>query len=78
MPSWLFKNDGTLSFTFLSCVNVTYHNPTRTDLWTIQPKYVYVTYNDKTIRKTEGGRMGARDAQAIRNGLVSKIDIFYE
>lgn len=33
LPSWLFTDDGTVSFTFMRGVNVTYHNPRGLDTW---------------------------------------------
>ena len=36
LAGWLFNDDGTVTFTFLGGVQVTYHNPAKTDSWRLR------------------------------------------
>lgn len=77
LPSWLFTEAGTVSFTFLGSVRVTYHNPSRTDTWLIAPKSATVTGIDGFQQVFANGIIEGAAAENVRGGRVAAIDIYY-
>ena len=77
LPGWLFTEQGTVTFKFLGAVTVTYHNPTRSDTWTIAPSRAVVVASDGTTTNVDGGVIKGSLAQLVRDSLVETIDIFF-
>lgn len=77
IPGWMFPESGNVSFTFLGAVQVTYHNPARTDTWKSKPKSALVTYTDSTTVSVDGGVFTKTLAQDIRGLKVQSITITY-
>jgi hypothetical protein len=80
LPGWMFADDGTLSFTFLGNVEVTYHNPKKLDTWNASPASITVTSRDGTALATILGGIIPNDmstAENVRSGLIGKIDVHY-
>ncbi len=76
LPRWLFHNDGTLSFTFLGKIRVTYHNPNNMDTWKMVPQRISVVLlNDETVVDNDGVLEG-NIALQVRSGLVKSIDVY--
>ena len=81
LPAWLFREDGTLSFTFLGRITVVYHNATGGDLF---------SENDWSVRKTvltadNGEEIKLDDpfvpepwSSRIRARRVTRIDVYFE
>lgn len=77
LPSWLFHSDGTLSFTFLGRVQVTYHNPDKMDTWKVTAKRAeIVLINGEKVSDSDGILEGDL-AHKVRDSQVKSIDIFY-
>ena len=77
IPGWLFLDDGSASFTFLGFVQVTYHNPTKADTWTISPKTISLMYVDGTkLHLTEAVIRGSV-AVDVRSQKVATIDVYF-
>ena len=77
LPGWLFTEEGTVTFTFLGEVQVTYHNPSKADTWNITPTSTTVVYKDKTTYTTTDATLHGKVAASIRNLEVSSIEIYY-
>jgi len=78
LPDWLFDESGTLSFTFLSQVKVTYHNPNNHGIYGENSKAgkITVQYHDGHIYEQTGYLTGEA-ALSVRSGLVDKIDVHF-
>ena len=77
LPGWLFTEEGLVTFTFLGEVQVTYHNPTKADTWTITPESAVVMYKDHTSTTFTGGVIRGAVAESVRSLFVASIDIYY-
>lgn len=77
LPGWLFTEEGTVSFTFLGEVKVTYHNPSKEDSWTMSPKSSIVVYKDQTSTTFAEGIIRGKVAESVRSLNVATIDIYY-
>lgn len=77
LPGWLFTEQGTVAFKFLGATTVTYHNPTRSDTWTVTPSRAVVVANDGTITNLDSPLIVGTLAQSVRDLKVATIDIFY-
>lgn len=76
----LFTDDGEVSFTFLGHTRVTYRNPERKDTFgekgaTIQSSEIM--YKDGQRVTVEGQEIGQPHAQAIRDGKVASIVVYF-
>jgi hypothetical protein len=82
LPEWLFDEAGTLSFTFLGCVNVRYHYLLHRALICNSA----CTYRFVAAREKNGAAMfeKASDclrgeyALAVRNGRVKYLDVYFQ
>ena len=78
LPGSFFSDDGTAGFTFLGQVEVTYHNPTRADTWTLTPRAATVTYGDgRETRSDDGAVLRGAAAKDVRDGKVAAITVFF-
>eukprot|EP00605_Chrysophyceae_sp_TOSAG23-4_P002955 GSChrysophyteH1.ASY1.ANO1.3254.1 assembled CDS len=80
LPSWMFKEDNTVSFTFLGTTDVTIHNPARIDTWKQKPVKVSVVekkHGSRYVSEINGSVLQTEMALKVRNGAVEKIDIYY-
>ncbi len=79
LPGWLFREDGTLSFTFLGGVEVVYHNPQRQDLYPggglSVERMSLKTASGETV-ELDGGRIGPDWAEKVRDKQVRRIEAF--
>lgn len=79
LPSWLFNQDNAISFKFLGCTTIIYHNPKRSD-----------TFNPRTVissmmlhpfggdsQEIIGAVIPAPFAQHIREGQIKQIDVYF-
>jgi hypothetical protein len=80
LPAWLFKEDGSLSFTFLGRCSVTYHNPQRRDTFKSDihaQRTTLHTTGRETIEIT-GDIILPPYSAMIRQGEVESIDVWFE
>jgi len=77
LPSWLFTDLGTVSFKFLGATTVTYHNPSKSDTWTVTPARAVVVTNEGVTTNVDGPLITGALAEMVRDGKVATIDIFY-
>ncbi len=79
LPGWLFKDDGTLRFTFLGKVPVTYHHPARTDLFddATAVQRVIIHPGDGDPVELAGGRIASPWAARIRQRAVKALDVYW-
>ena len=78
LPSWLFKDNGTLSFTFLGSVEVIYHNKNFHNTWTTAVEYIHVTMTDGSKHTVHGDKIEGELAKSARDGSsVKKIDVHF-
>ena len=77
LSSWLFTEEGIVSFTFLGHVVVNYHNPFKVDSWTISPKSATVIYNDGSSTNYDDAILRGKIAEDVRAGFITTIDIYY-
>jgi hypothetical protein len=80
LPGWLFRDDGTLTFTFLGRTQVTYHNPSRSDLLNDAGSRI----TRITLESTSGEAARIADAviaepwaSRVRDGAVQRIDVYF-
>lgn len=73
LPSWLFGDDNTVSFTFLGAVRVTYSNPSRKDTWTVKPISMLVTDSSGHSEQVLGGTLDEHYAKRVRDLDVQSI-----
>jgi hypothetical protein len=78
LAKWLFTTENTVSFTFLSSITVTYHNPSREDTWKILPKSAIVVLKDGSEITIDTPLAFPEDvAIKVRNLDAVSIDIMY-
>jgi len=77
IPGWLFTEEGTVSFTFLGSITVTYHNPTKSDTWKMTPKSAVVVGNDGHSFVDNDGILEGAIALSARSGGIQSIDVFF-
>ncbi|CAE6959065.1 unnamed protein product [Symbiodinium sp. CCMP2592] len=78
LPSWLFKDDGTVSFTFLGCTKVTYHNAARKNTWELDaPQRVSYSAIDGESKTLNGGVLPRAEALLARELKLATIDVYY-
>ncbi len=79
LPCWFFKQDGTLTFTFLGCTQVTYHNPSGRDTFgddAARPTKIRLTAIDGRTTEIAGDRIAEPWASATRERKVARIEVF--
>jgi len=79
LPGWLFDSMGRISFKFLGCCTVTYHNPQKWDTFKAdsQIQKIHIHQNDGQLIKIHGDTIGAPIAAEIRTGKYSHIEVFF-
>lgn len=77
LPSWLFTAKGTVEFTFLGEVPVTYHNPSMGNTWDMSVKSVKVTMPDGSAKEFSDEDVDEKTAVAVRDKKVQKVDVYY-
>lgn len=75
LPSWLFKDDGTFSFTFLGAVKVTYHNEKLVNTWDATVSRIIMTLHDGSTQKFYGSTLTGDAAKKVRSSVKS-LDIY--
>ncbi|HSR35362.1 MAG TPA: cellobiose phosphorylase, partial [Anaerolineae bacterium] len=81
LPGWLFDENGRLTFTFLGQVPVTYHNPDRLDINPnngLSARPVVLHLPDGGQVEFAEGILGEPHVQMVREGQITKIDIFFQ
>ena len=81
VPAKLFKDDGTVTFTFLGGVEVTYVNPSRADSWTLEVvKMELLASKDDDGAKTtvDGPALTGAAAEAVRNLQYEAVRVYLE
>jgi len=80
VPYWLLSDDGTLAFTFLGEITVTYHIPSRLDSWSEDLTVSQTVLTDAAGTETivEGGVLGSADALLVRNRQISSVDMYFD
>jgi hypothetical protein len=80
LPSWLFDSEGKVQFTLLGKIQVTYHNPSRRNTFGDEGaktvKYV-LQMNGEEV-KVNGDKLQDAYAQAVRDGKVSRMDVYLD
>jgi hypothetical protein len=80
LPGWLFRDDGTLYFTFLGSTRVTYHNPARDDLLSganSRIERIRLENQAGETKQIEGGVVPEPWASRMREGGVKTMDVFF-
>jgi hypothetical protein len=80
LPGWLFREDGTLSFTFLGRVKVTYHNPGRQNLMPgkeIGVQRIHLVTEKGEAVDIEGAAVRQPWASRIRESTVTTVEVFF-
>ena len=77
LPGSFFSDDGTASFTFLGQVEVTYHNPTRADTWTLLPRAATLMYGDGREARSDDAVLRGAAASDVREGKVAAITVYF-
>lgn len=80
LPSWLFDSEGKVQFTLLGKIQVTYHNPSRRNTFGNEGaktvKYV-LQMNGEEV-EVNGDKLQDAYAQAVRDGKVSRMDVYLD
>lgn len=75
LAKWLFNQDNTLSFTWLSHTLVTYHNKEQADTWELRPCSGTIVTNDgEKVESTDGVFVG-KVVDKIRRQKVKSIEV---
>ena len=80
LPGWLFKEDGTVSFTFLGKIKVTYFNAQKCNITPgngIKIKYANIWTSDGKMEEIQGGEIPEPWASRIRDGEILEIDVYF-
>ncbi|MBU0547705.1 MAG: cellobiose phosphorylase [Candidatus Omnitrophica bacterium] len=80
LPAWLFNRQGEYSFSFLSTILVTYHNPKRKDTFgknSARISKIVIFENEQPI-EINSPTIPAPYSQKIRSRQIKKIDIYLE
>ena len=79
LPGSLFSHDGNLTFRFLGCCDVTYHNPGMRDLKGDQsePVQTVITLPDGTTFEISGGVITEPYAGMLRSGQIASLHAYY-
>jgi len=82
IASWMWSDEGTVSFTFLGSTTVTYHNEAKSDTYgddSPPAKKVFVSFVEPTMEQVaiEGGVIPKEYAEMVRDKLVSAIDMHF-
>jgi len=78
IPGWLFDEDNKVSFNFLGKCIVNYYNPKRTDTFKLDLKNQKISIQDVNgkIIEIKGNIIEGELAKLVREGMISKIDIY--
>jgi hypothetical protein len=76
LPGWLFPESGVISYQLLGKIEVRIHNPSRADTWDAAPTR-YLLKSEKDEISIDGSTLSEKHARLIRNGQISKIDLYY-
>jgi hypothetical protein len=81
LPGWLFDAAGEVTFAFLGCCRVVYHNPQRRDTFAdggLEPdKITLCTTGGETV-ELDGGVIGPPLAERVRTGQVDSIYVYFD
>jgi len=77
IPGWLFTDAGTVEFTFLGSVKVTYHNTLRLDTWNIVPKTAVCTDKLGHASFDDDAIFDSIYANKVRGGDIESIDVYF-
>jgi hypothetical protein len=81
LPGWLFDRDGRLTYTFLGCVRVTYHNYDKRDVFPnngVSARAVILHLADQRQIEFTEGIIGEPYAQMVRSGQITNIDAYFQ
>ena len=80
LPGWLFREDGTLAFTFLGHCVVTYHNALKRDTFApgMAVRTTTLHLDDGECVVLPGSDVGAPYAAMVREGRVSRMDVNFD
>ena len=80
LPGWLFDDAGTVTATFLGQCAVTYHNPQKRDTFAadVQPRAIALHLADGKTIEIPGHVIGPPYAASVRNGQISRIDVYFK
>ncbi|ADU28964.1 hypothetical protein [Evansella cellulosilytica] len=76
LPSWMFNEDGELTFTFLGHTEVTYVNRSKSATFghnAVSPKKLELVFKDGTTKILLANELVGATAEAVRSGEVSKM-----
>ncbi|RXJ02580.1 hypothetical protein DS745_06305 [Anaerobacillus alkaliphilus] len=76
LPSWMFTENGEVSFTFLGSCDITYVNSKKLDTYgsdKVSPTEYVLTYSNGETIIVEGSTIRGVHAEDIRNGKVRKM-----
>eukprot|EP00808_Paulinella_micropora_P005859 g60618.t1 len=74
LPSWIFKQDGSVLFTFMGCVDVTVRNPSKANTWELQVLSITVRTGNDMV-EVPGHELPAPWAEQVRNCAVSALEV---
>ncbi len=78
LPGWLFDAQGYVSFRFLGCCEVIYHNSSRQDTYAgLEIKKYELHLHDETVVTIQGSSIGSPYTMQVRNGQVHSIHAFF-
>jgi hypothetical protein len=80
LPGWLFDPSGTVTFTFLGCCQVVYHNPQRRDTFAdggIELDRIALRMAGGEAVELDGGVIGPPLAERVRAGQVDSIYVYF-
>jgi hypothetical protein len=79
LPSWLFDEENIISFRFLGRTSVIYHNPKRRDTFDPQAAIRSMIMYDVDGKSLELATdfIPAPHAEMVRDGLFTKIDVYF-
>jgi hypothetical protein len=79
LPGWLFTESGQVSFRFLGCCTVTYHNPRRLDTYQPGVSIQKIIIHPANAQPLEilSDTLPAPYARQVREGQIPALDLFF-
>jgi hypothetical protein len=77
LPGWLFSDEGKVSFRFLGCCDITYHNEAHLNTHELAPSRIAFEIPVDGRVEIAGPYLLSPYAEMVRNGHIQALDIWF-